>query len=160
MTGSRLRSSRAARVTAALLLVVALGSSTGCSLFVPWSYPVTVEASDPRAEIYVNGQHVGRGRVEVAVPRNKINRYEARIAGATHERVVRDELSKLGILDAIGGMVWYVPYLGLLLPGAWEPMEDRVRIEVPATEYARAIDARAIDARAPDSASQEATGTH
>lgn len=139
MTGSRPRSPRSVRVAAALLLVAALGASTGCSLFVPWSYPVTVEASDPRAEIYVNGEHVGRGRVDVSVPRNKTNRYEARLAGVTHERVIRDELSKLGILDAIGGMVWYVPYLGLLLPGAWEPMEDRVRIEVPATEYARAI---------------------
>lgn len=126
------RASHLIRVTLALTLL----GSVGCSAFVPWSSAIEIEASDPMASLFVNDEFVGTGRATVRVPRNRTHVLEARLDERRRRQTVREELSRLGILDAIGGMLWYVPYLGLFTPGAWEPMEQSVRLELPPAHFA------------------------
>lgn len=123
------RSIRTAGVIA--LCVACLLGDTGCSFFVPHTYPVTVHSSDPEAEILVNGEVVGTGRATVRVPRNQSNDFAARLGERKKHRVIRDRISTTGILDAIGGFMILIPFVGLLAPGAWRPIEDNIYLELP-----------------------------
>ena len=128
------RMPRAARAPIALLLAVALVASTpGCSLFAGSRANLTVTASDPTAEIWIDGAMYGRGTVQAEVACDRPHSVMAKAGDRVGTRTVQRTISTTGVLDIIGGILWLVPFLGVLGPGFWEPEEEHVTVVVPPT---------------------------
>lgn len=103
------------------LSITLLLSQTACSLFSPHQEFITVSASEPDAEIYINGQFAGKGVGSVQVPRDQAASVMARKKGfmpATQTVPVR--FSTTGILDMLGGLTWLIPFIGATSPGFWQ----------------------------------------
>jgi len=114
--------------TCATLLI----SQAGCSFLGTTTQTISVTASDPKAEILVNGEAVGFGRVTCELKRGKTHTFMARRG----DRVGRATLvprnrSTLGQLDFLGGCFLVIPFLGLLSPGAYEFSTSDVPIILP-----------------------------
>ena len=105
----------------AILAAAMLLGPAGCSLFVDSSQHIRIEASDPAARIFVDGQEVGTGSALVPMRRNRTHsvRAEAPDGGVAQGRI-RKNISTTGILDIVGGFFFLVPFLGILGPGFWE----------------------------------------
>ena len=122
----------AARRLARLATTAALGAAlllgpAGCGLFVPSQQSVTITSNDPNARIVVNGEPVGTGDVVVKLNRRDRHVVQAYASdGSQDRRRIDKELSPVAILDIIGGVVFLVPFLGLLGPGTYNLDPDTV----------------------------------
>ncbi len=93
---------------------------SGCSMFAPRQQKISIQTNVPESAIYVNGELVQVGQqAEFLVKRN----YNAQIMVTAKGyypayRQLISELSTLGVLDIIGGIVLIVPLIGLAFPGA------------------------------------------
>jgi hypothetical protein len=126
-----MEASYACRVALCLPLAVAVAcAAPGCSLFVPKLQPVKITATDPTAEILVNGKSVGTGTVAVQLERNKGHTVVAKADGKTGAAAINRKISTTGVLDIVGGIFLLVPFLGLLGPGFWELDPDDVTVQV------------------------------
>lgn len=119
---------------AALALVAALPS---CSfLATPFTgarQSVTITASDPEAEIWVDGEKKGRGPITVRLSRKSTHRIDAALPdGRNGNAWLHSSTSTFGVIDTIFGSVLILPLFGLLFPGAWtlEPGGD-VEVRIP-----------------------------
>jgi hypothetical protein len=111
------------------LTVVIIGAQTGCSMVAPTRQRLTVTASEPDARIYVNGQMTGTGTVVARVPRNQNASIMVKKDGCYPvTREVGTTMSMFGIADIIGGLIWLVPFVGLIFPGARELDETNVSV--------------------------------
>jgi hypothetical protein len=113
-------------------LVIAILILPGCSLFTGSMQPLTVTATDPTAEISIDGLPVGQGVVVTNVKRNRSHAIMAktkdgRVGGVS----VGTKISTTGILDIVGGVLFLLPLLGLLGPGFWDLDQDQVIVVVP-----------------------------
>ena len=103
-----------------LPLALCLFYLSGCSMFAPRQQKISIHTNVPESAIYVNGELVQVGQqAEFLVKRN----YNAQIMVAAKGyypayRQLTSELSTLGVLDIIGGIVLIVPLIGLAFPGA------------------------------------------
>src|SRR5438046_2870484 len=100
-------------------LVASLALLPGCSLVVWSRQSLTVTASDPRAELYVDGQYVGRGMGATSVRRDEDHAVVARLGDRTASASVGTKISGPGIADIVGCAMILVPCVGLLGPGFW-----------------------------------------
>ena len=103
----------------------------GCSLMVPRTTTLTITASDPDAEIYVNGALVGRGVATPKVARNESHGITARVGDRVGAASVGTRVSALGVLDILGGILWLVPFVGIAGPGFFELDSTAVTVMVP-----------------------------
>ena len=109
--------------TSAIILLSA------CSLGMPPTQKLTVNTSEPGAEIWINGQVRGTSPLETDVERNKNVSIMARKDGyETGNRSLGTRLSSTGKQDIIGTILFAIPVIGLLSPGAWEIDETTVVI--------------------------------
>lgn len=124
------------RLCVVLLLVVTLLSGpVGCSLFVGSNQTVRIEASDPEARLFVDGQQVGTGSAVVPLRRNKTHSVRAESPdGQVAQARIRKEISTTGILDIIGGIFLLVPFLGALAPGFWHLDPDYLFLKITPEE--------------------------
>lgn len=92
----------------------------GCSMFVPTRETVSVMTNQPHAEIYANGELVGRGRrAEFSAKRNKYTDIMVLADGyEPYYKSIGPELSITGGLDLIGCFIWLVPFIGMFFPGS------------------------------------------
>ncbi|MCL2673299.1 MAG: hypothetical protein FWF01_02810 [Alphaproteobacteria bacterium] len=105
-------------------------SLTACSFFAGWNDTLNVAASEPDANIFINGGFKGKGHVSVSVPSRKDVSIMVTHPGFCPEtREIPSVLSTVGVVDVIGGVVWLVPFLGLISPGAWRL--DQTSISIP-----------------------------
>ena len=116
-------------VSSCLVLSVALFSS--CSLFAPSTQAVTMTATDPAAEIFVDGNSVGRGSASVQLRRNQSHTVMARVGDRVGTASIGTTVSATGVLDIIGGIFFLFPFLGLAGPGFWSLDPNAVTIAVP-----------------------------
>ena len=104
-----------------LLAAAMLLGPAGCSLFVDSHQSVRIEASDPGARLFVDGQEVGTGSALVPMRRNRTHSVRAEAPdGRVAQGRIRKNISTTGILDIVGGFFFLVPFLGILGPGFWE----------------------------------------
>ena len=124
---------RLALTTAALLAAVGAPS---CSLFVPAAQRVVISTSDPHAEIRANGRPLGTGAVVASLRRDQTWTFVARAGDREARTVVESRLSATGVLDLAGGLLFYLPFVGLFAAGAFEleRTEVELRIEAAAAE--------------------------
>ncbi|MBN1419927.1 MAG: hypothetical protein JXP34_14195 [Planctomycetes bacterium] len=117
-----------------IVLVVCISVSLvvaapGCSFFVPFTQTITVTASEPDAQIVVNGAFVGSGTVQTRARRNTdVAVLVTKQGFRPTTRSIGHSMGAAGILDIIGGCVWLIPFLGLLSPGAWKLDETNMVI--------------------------------
>lgn len=112
--------------TIVLLLAVHV---SGCSILAPWSQQVTISSDPAGADVVVNGEFVGATPVQISVPRRSRNAILVSKKGyRSSRRKTSVEMSTLGIVDTIGGIIWLVPFIGLAFPGAWQQAEENIAV--------------------------------
>ncbi|MCI0589622.1 MAG: hypothetical protein L0323_22635 [Planctomycetes bacterium] len=114
-----------------LLLVFGGAVSQGCSLFVGSTQPVIITASDPSAQIIVNGQVVGTGTATVQLRRNRPHSVMAKVGDRAAAAAIGTQISTTGILDIIGGAIFLVPFFGVLGAGFWSLDQESVVLALP-----------------------------
>ena len=126
------RACRLVRVpVAALLIGVLVISTPGCSLFAGSRATLTVTASEPHAEIWIDGAMYGTGTVQAEVARDRPHSVMAKVGDRVGTRTVQRTISTTGVLDVIGGFLFLFPFLGILGAGFWDPEEEHVTVVVP-----------------------------
>ena len=115
-----------------ILLSVSFPLCQGCSLFVGSTQSVTVSATVPEAEVYVDGQLMGRGPVTVELRRNRSHGFMAKVGERVGTVHTGTQISTTGILDIIGGFFFLIPFIGIAAPGFWSLDRDFVIVAVPA----------------------------
>ncbi len=104
---------------------------SACSLFVPSHQPLAVTASEPDADIYVDGALVGKGAVTIDVRRNKSHAIMARVGNRTGVANVGTSISTTGVLDVVGGVLFLFPFIGIAGPGFFSLDPDTVTVIIP-----------------------------
>ena len=127
------RSARRLLSTATLAaLLAAAPALPGCSLFVPPKQSVTLQSNDPRATLYADGKMVGTGSATLKLRRNDSHIFRAETPdGRTATARVSRTISDTGVLDVVGGVIFLVPFLGVLAPGFWNLSQDFLYLDVP-----------------------------
>src|SRR5439155_20223722 len=97
---------------------------------------LSVMASDAKADIYVDGQYVGRGTATTSVRRGEVHAVMARVGDRTGAVSVGRKISGAGIFDIVT-CVFGVPCLGFLGAGFWQVYPSSVVITLPPETAAR-----------------------
>jgi len=98
-------------------------------MFVSSTQRISVNTSEPDAQIFVNGSFVGTGNVSTLVARNQSVSIMAKKDG--YYPVTRDigtQMSTTGTLDMIGGCIILLPFIGLAFPGSKSLNLDNVSL--------------------------------
>ena len=106
-----------------------------CSVFASRLQTVTIRASHPQAEIYVDGQFLGKGTVSADLERDRSHAVTAKVGDRTSSAHIDTTVSGTGVLDIIGGFIWLVPFVGLFSSGFWSLETSSVEILVPPAQY-------------------------
>ena len=115
------------------LVVVAFGvSQTACSILASRTEQLSV-ASDPAgARVTMNGMYIGVTPLVYNVRRN--DPVSVLVSKDGYEGVTRyvdTGLSGVGIVDTIGGVVFLLPFFGLMAPGAWNLDTPHISVTLP-----------------------------
>ena len=121
----------ALRKRTSVVLILPIFFLTSCSLVVPGSQSVNILPSSPRADVYVDGNLIGKGPQSVSMKKSSSHSIMAKCGGSAGTGVVDHSLSTTGILDIIGGFLILVPFLGLLAPGAWKLSPESISVAIP-----------------------------
>ncbi|MDY6407526.1 MAG: PEGA domain-containing protein [Pseudomonadota bacterium] len=110
------------------VLIISLFLSS-CSMFNWTQTPIRIQASEPNAKIYVNGNFIGTELVDTFVPRHTYTSILVRKEGfkPTH-REISYRLSTIGTIDLIFGCVLLIPLIGLAFPGAYVAEQENITI--------------------------------
>jgi hypothetical protein len=101
-------------------------ANISCSLGVGSNQTVTVNSNVP-AKIIANGTPVGTTPISFEAKRAKSLALIATAPGYSQSvKTVDRQFSQTGMLDAIGGLFLFVPWIGLVTDGAWELQENNV----------------------------------
>jgi hypothetical protein len=102
----------------------------GCSVLQPRTQQIQITCAEPDAVLDVNGVKY-RGHAELDAQRNKDLELTCSKTGFhTSTRRVRTSLSGTGKADAVGGLLFYVPAIGLITPGAWNLDEASITLSM------------------------------
>ena len=112
----------------ALLSVTLLAHTCGCSFLASSTQPLTVTCNDPEAELFIDGNPVGKGTVQVNVQRDAIHAVTAKSEKQTRTVFVGYKMSAVGILDIVGGCIWLLPFIGLAAPGSRQLERESVGV--------------------------------
>ena len=119
-------------ISRSCIAVLALSASLGsCSLFAPSTQGVTVTSSDPQAEIFIDGNLVGRGAVSVSLRRNQSHTVMAKIGDRVGTSSIGTSISTTGVLDIVGGVFFLIPLIGVAGPGFWNLDPQNVTVVLP-----------------------------
>lgn len=103
---------------------------SGCCAMIPDTQLVTVTCGDSEAELFADGMMIGKGSSSFAAARNRDHVFMAKSEdGAIGYVQVSTIGNPLVLLDIAGAILWIVPVVGLLTPGAW--MLDSTAVIIP-----------------------------
>ncbi len=104
-----------------LLLVILLIFPSGCSLFSSKMQPICISSDPTGADVLLNGDYVGKTPVKQQIHRGSDVSILVKKEGyRSSVRSTHKELSRIGVLDVIGGSFIIIPFIGLASSGAWE----------------------------------------
>ena len=102
-----------------------------CSFFASSRQSITIMSNIPDSEIYVNAQKVGVGVTQTLVKREAGTQIMAKKEGYHSAYYTLDrELRTIGYIDIIGGCFWWIPFIGLLAPGAYAVYPKNIVLEL------------------------------
>jgi hypothetical protein len=119
------------KITAKFISIILTFSTVGCSALVPWGQYVSITASDPKAEIFVDNQRVGTGHVQVELYRRSQHSVYAIRNGHVVAAPIGNSVSILGYVDVVGGVLFWVPALGIFFPGFVDITPSDIQIQMP-----------------------------
>jgi hypothetical protein len=114
------------------LLIPCLLNLSACSFLAGTHQTINITASDPRATIFVNGNEVGVGQASPLLERGRNHRIKAEINNRRSYAYLGRKISALGIVDIIGGLLFFVHFVGVFAPGFWELEPENVTLKIPA----------------------------
>ncbi len=114
-----------------IIATLLITSLAGCSLIQPSTQPVTIVPSNQNAQIYVDGNMIGKGPQTVQLKRNAAHSIMAKCPKSAGVAGIDKSLSTTGILDIIGGIIILVPFIGLLSPGAYDLSPTSLSVAIP-----------------------------
>ncbi|MEB2284108.1 MAG: hypothetical protein B6D46_02360 [Polyangiaceae bacterium UTPRO1] len=121
---------RVVRVVASLIVLTL--PLHGCSFLVGSTQAVSVAASDPVAEILVDGKSIGVGAGTVELRRDRSHAFMARTAdGRSATATVGTTISGVGIFDIVAGCFDLVNLLGIMAPGFRMLEAEGVSLSLP-----------------------------
>ena len=126
-----MKTSRLQRVSLNFMACMLFVASTisGCSLFSPHYEDITVYSSEPDAEIFINGELIGKGVGTNSVPRDKDITVMAKLPGYNPAaEQIRTRFSTTGAIDMVGGLFLLLPFLGALSPGFWQHEQTQISL--------------------------------
>jgi hypothetical protein len=99
--------------------------TSGCALVNGTTQKVSINTSEPGAQVYVDGEpkgKTGEGRpIVIAMSRKETHVVTATKEGyASNQVMVNKDLSGLGVLDLIGTCLFLVPGISLIMGSAWD----------------------------------------
>lgn len=120
----------AARCCAAVLSVCLFG----CSVFQPARQDVTVTTTKPGATVKANGAIVGKSPVTFSARRNR-DLYLIATKPGYQDSVMQIPRQTSGTFmwDMVGGVLFLIPFVGLLTPGAYELSATQVDMPMNAS---------------------------
>ena len=128
------------RNAARALLLVLMVELSGCSLFVSSRQRITVSSDPSGAEVLVNGENLGGSPATGTIRRDEPATIMVRKKGyETVTRSTSGRLSAWGIVDIIGGVIWLVPFFGLLGAGAWKQEPTNIAVVLPEKETSMVV---------------------
>jgi hypothetical protein len=118
------------RIMVVALVGLGLTILPGCSLFSPKTQAVSITATDPNAEIFVDGAPVGKGTVVAQLDRRRSHTVTAKANGKAGAAAINKHISGTGVLDIVGGCLFLFPFLGVLGAGFWDLEPANVTVHV------------------------------
>lgn len=113
-----------------LALALCLPLVSSCSMFASSTQMVAITASEPGAEIFVDGRKVGTGSAALPLTR-QVHVFEARYEGRRVVFTIGTKISTTGVLDIIGGILWLIPLIGIAGPGFRELRTTQIMLPIP-----------------------------
>jgi hypothetical protein len=105
--------------------------ASSCSLFSSGSQEISIQPTSPRAEVFVDGAHVGTGTMTYSMKKKKTHSVMARCGDSTGVAIVDRQISTTGVLDLVGGFLILIPFLGVFGPGFYELDPEHVVVSIP-----------------------------
>ena len=122
------------RITTSSTLLFAVALTTGCSAFQPSTQNVTVSTTTPGATIKANGVTKGQSPVTFSAKRDQdLNLIAMKSGYQDSVMQIPRQTSGTFMLDAVGGFIWLVPWIGLLTPGAYQLSQTQVEMPLNKT---------------------------
>lgn len=113
-------------------LILSLSGLASCCVFRPVTQDVVVRCNEPGARLFVGDRELGLGSAVASLERNHAHVFRATMEdGRTATETVTPAPSSMAALDAIGGVLFIVPAIGLLSPGAYDLSRTDVVIMLP-----------------------------
>jgi hypothetical protein len=112
-------------------LIVLLITQGGCSFIARPTQRVWIVPSEPQADVYVDGRHLGSGTVTTRLKKARDHSVMAKVGERVGDAQIRRQISRVGFLDLLAGFVILVPWLGVLGPGFWTLEPETVMVAVP-----------------------------
>ena len=113
-------------ITASLILSV-----SGCSLMAPSQQAITVVPSNPNAQVYVDGNMVGKGPQSIMMNRGSTHSVMAKCPKSSGVAMVERKMSTTGILDIVGGFIFLIPFVGLFGDGSHDLTPSAITVGIP-----------------------------
>jgi hypothetical protein len=115
-------------------LFCAIAMTAGCSAFQPSTQNVTVSTTTPGATIKANGVTKGQSPITFAAKRDQdLNLIAVKPGYQDSVMQITRQTSGTFMLDAVGGFIWLVPWIGLLTPGAYQLSQTQVEMPLNKT---------------------------
>lgn len=117
------------RNTAAITMIASMLFS-GCSAFIPKTQTISVNCSEQDALLQINGQPYN-GSAQTEVRRNKSVAIVCEKPGYhTTQKTIDYSLSGTGVADIIGTVIFLLPVVGLITPGAFTLDETSITVSM------------------------------
>jgi hypothetical protein len=112
------------------MVIGAMFLTSACSAFLPKTQTTDVTCSPEGAVVVVNGQRY-KSPAQFEAKRNRDLSIQCRKEGyETAQRTVGHHFNATGVLDVVGTVLYLLPGIGLLTPGAYSLDETNVNIEL------------------------------
>jgi hypothetical protein len=119
------------RTTTTWLAIVLMFVGQGCSLANSGQTNVTLMASHPGADIYVDGNLVGKSPQQISLNSGNEHSVMAKCGDSAGTGRLDRKLSGTGIADIIGGLLILVPFVGLASDGAYTLEPKTLTVAIP-----------------------------
>ena len=93
--------------------------------------------TDPKADLYVDGQYVGRGMGVTRVRRDEDHAVMVRVGDRVGTASVGTQISGAGIADIVGCATILVACFGLLGAGFWRLDPSNIAVSLPPESVGR-----------------------
>ena len=113
-----------------LMLFFFTSFSFGCSAFAPKTQQLSINCGEEGTTLQING-NVYSCPAQIDVQRNKSVGIMAHKEGHhSYMRTIESNANGLFVLDFVGGLIWLVPFIGLVAPGAYSLETQEVQVSM------------------------------